>query len=146
MKFMLDEGAIAPTRAHVSDAGLDLYVYKFLSAQSEKSIGIHPETTQIIDTGVHIEIPRGCVGLVLPRSSSAKNGLHVHTGVIDSGYTGSIKITVNALNEAKVVKVGDRIAQLLILPILIMDLEEVNELSESERGLNGFGSSGRSFS
>lgn len=143
MKYTLDVGAIAPTRAHETDAGLDLYAYKFVSAQSEKVLVVRPDTTYMIDTGLHVEIPKGYCGLVLPRSSSARDGLLVHTGVIDSGYTGSIKITVNALNEAKVVRLNDRIAQLLIIPIPTFELKEVETLSDSERGDNGFGSSGR---
>ena len=97
MNYYLDEGAKAPTRAHNLDAGLDLYAYKFLHYQSEKVLVVRPDTTYLIDTGLHLEIPAGHCGLVLPRSSSARDGLLVHTGVIDSGYTGSIKITVNAL-------------------------------------------------
>lgn len=143
MKYTLDVGAIAPTRAHETDAGLDLYAYKFINAQSEKVLVVRPDTTYMIDTGLHVEIPVGYCGLVLPRSSSAKDGLLVHTGVIDSGYTGSIKITVNALNDAKVVRLNDRIAQLVILPIPAFELEKVDSLSDSDRGNNGFGSSGK---
>lgn len=143
MKYTLDDGAIAPTRAHNTDAGLDLYAYKFINAQSEKVLVVRPDTTYMIDTGLHVEIPVGYCGLVLPRSSSAKDGLLVHTGVIDSGYTGSIKITVNALNDAKVVRLNDRIAQLVILPIPAFELEKVDSLSDSDRGNNGFGSSGK---
>ena len=142
MNYYLDEGAKAPTRAHNLDAGLDLYAYKFLHYQSEKVLVVRPDTTYLIDTGLHLEIPAGYCGLVLPRSSSARDGLLVHTGVIDSGYTGSIKITVNALNEAKVVRLYDRIAQLLIIPIPTFELKEVETFSGSERGDNGFGSSG----
>ena len=142
MNYYLDEGAKAPTRAHNLDAGLDLYAYKFLHYQSEKVLVVRSDTTYLIDTGLHLEIPAGHCGLVLPRSSSARDGLLVHTGVIDSGYTGSIKITVNALNEAKVVRLNDRIAQLLMIPIPTFELKEVETLSDSERGDNGFGSSG----
>ena len=142
MDYYLDEGARAPTRAHDTDAGLDLYAYKFLNYQSEKVLVVRPDTTYLIDTGLHVAIPAGHCGLVLPRSSSARDGLLVHTGVIDSGYTGSIKITVNALNEAKVVRLNDRIAQLLIIPIPTFELNKVDALSGSERGDNGFGSSG----
>lgn len=142
MDYYLDEGARAPTRAHDTDAGLDLYAYKFLNYRSEKVLVVRPDTTYLIDTGLHVAIPDGHCGLVLPRSSSARDGLLVHTGVIDSGYTGSIKITVNALNEAKVVRLNDRIAQLLIIPIPTFELKKVDALSDSERGDNGFGSSG----
>ena len=142
MDYYLDEGARAPTRAHDTDAGLDLYAYKFLNYRSEKVLVVRPDTTYLIDTGLHVAIPAGHCGLVLPRSSSARDGLLVHTGVIDSGYTGSIKITVNALNEAKVVRLNDRIAQLLIIPIPTFELKKVDVLSDSERGDNGFGSSG----
>lgn len=142
MDYYLDEGARAPTRAHDTDAGLDLYAYKFLNYRSEKVLVVRPDTTYLIDTGLHVAIPDGHCGLVLPRSSSARDGLLVHTGVIDSGYTGSIKITVNALNDAKVVRLNDRIAQLLIIPIPTFELNKVDALSDSERGDNGFGSSG----
>ena len=142
MDYYLDDGAKAPTRAHNTDAGLDLYAYKFLNYQSEKVLVVRPDTTYLIDTGLHSAIPAGFCGLVLPRSSSARDGLLVHTGVIDSGYTGSIKITVNALNEAKVVRLNDRIAQLLIIPSPVFELRKVDTLSASDRGDKGFGSSG----
>ena len=79
MDYYLDEGAKAPTRAHDTDAGLDLYAYKFLNYQSEKVLVVRPDTTYMIDTGLHVEIPKGYCGLVLPRSSSARDGLLVHT-------------------------------------------------------------------
>ena len=143
MDYYLDEGAKAPTKAHRHDAGMDLYVYKFVGHGSEKVLTIEPNKTYLIDTGLHVDIPIGCVGLVLPRSSSNVNGLLLHTGVIDSGYTGSIKLTVNTLNEPKVIKLNDRLAQLVIVSLLNdFTLNKVKSFTVSDRGDNGFGSSG----
>ena len=143
MNYYLDEGAKAPTKAHRHDAGMDLYVYKFVGHESEKFLTIEPNKTYLIDTGLHVDIPIGCVGLVLPRSSSNVNGLLLHTGVIDSGYTGSIKLTVNTLNEPKVIKLNDRLAQLVVVPLFsYFSKDEVEGFTGNDRGDKGFGSSG----
>lgn len=136
MKIMLDKGAYMPTRAHETDAGLDLY------AMEDKTVPL--KGSAIFDTGVHIELPPDTVGFL-----KSKSGLNVKCGitsegVIDEGYTGSICVKLyNNSTEHYHVKKGDKISQLVIQPIIKPELEVVEEFSETERGNNGFGSSGR---
>ena len=136
MRIKLDDGAIMPTRAHAADAGLDLY--------SPVLVGIPPQSSVTIDTGVHIELPENTVGMVKSKSGlNVKHGIQSE-GVIDVGYTGSIRVKLyNHSFERYVVYRGDKISQLVILPILTPDLELVDELDKTERGNNGFGSTGR---
>lgn len=137
MKIKLDEGALMPTRAHDSDAGLDLYARR---DQIVPARGSAP-----FNTGVHFGIPRGTMGLVLPKSGlNVKNSVVASLGVIDAGYIGSI--VAKLYNHSKVdyeIKAGDKICQLVFVPIFTPVLEIVDELGETERGANGFGSSGR---
>jgi dUTP pyrophosphatase len=97
-------------------------------------------------TGLAIEIPEGYVGLLFPRSSVSKTTLNLanSVGVIDSGYRGEIMFKFRYLEEGDVYDVGDRVGQLLILPYPQVEFEEVEELSSTERGEGGFGSTGRS--
>lgn len=136
MKIMLDEGAKMPTRAHEMDAGLDLY------AREDAIIEAKDYCT--FDTGVHVEIPEGYVGFL--KSKSGLNVKHSITseGVIDAGYTGSIvvKLYNNGGWEYRV-NAGDKISQLVILPCATVPLELVDSLDDTDRGDNGFGSSGR---
>ena len=142
LALKLDEGAFRPTKAHTKDAGFDLYLKENLIIKRSKKI-------QIIDTGVHILIPAGYVGLVQPRSSISKKAFQIHTGVIDAGYTGSIKINIQWIDKKcnqnlfHTFERGERIAQLVIVPIPEIELQEVNELPQTDRGSNGFGSSGK---
>ena len=136
MKVMLSEEAIMPTRAHEADAGLDLY--------AREDVIILPKESAVIDTGVHIELPPDTVGFL--KSKSGLNVMHglTNEGVIDEGYTGSIVVKLyNHSSWSYRVKRGDKISQLVILPIIKPKLELVNSLDETERGDNGFGSSGR---
>ena len=136
MKVKLDEGAFMPTRAHETDAGLDLYA---VEAQVIAARG-----SAEFDTGVHIELPKGTVGML--KSKSGLNVIHGLTseGVIDVGYTGSIcvKLYNNSDYDYKVEK-GDKISQLVIMPILTPTLELVEDLEATERGNGGFGSTGK---
>lgn len=136
MRIKLDEKAIMPTRAHETDAGLDLY--------SPKDATIPPRGAVCIDTGVHIELPINTVGMVKSKSGlNVKHGI-TSEGVIDVGYTGSIRVKLyNHSNEYYTINAGDKISQLVILPILTPTLELVDELNETERGDGGFGSTGR---
>lgn len=146
MKVKLDKGAIMPQRAHELDAGLDL----FTPIDVEVPRCVRTEYSEVwigsvsIDTGVHIEIPKGYVGMIKSKSGlNVKHGLTAE-GVIDAGYTGSI--TVKLYNHARTpyqFHAGDKIAQLVIMPCLISEIEQVDELEETERGDNGFGSTGR---
>lgn len=136
MKIKLDEGAFAPTRAHETDAGLDLY--------SPCWIGVKSRGSATIDTGVHVELPANTVGML--KSKSGLNCKHCiqSEGVIDVGYTGSIVVKLyNHSDTDYFVRKGDKISQLVILPIVTPELEIVDELDATDRGDNGFGSSGR---
>lgn len=132
----LNPNATIPSYAKDGDAGLDLTATEIIS-----------DTTNQITygTGIAIEIPNGYVGLVFPRSSIKKYELQLSNsvGVIDSGYRGEIQATFNKIhNKITDYKIGDRIAQLLILPYPKISFIEVDSLSESERGEGGFGSTG----
>lgn len=136
LKIVLDKGARMPTRAHAIDAGLDLYAKDTYIVEAKDSC--------TFDTGVHIEIPEGYVGFLKSKSGlNVKYGI-TSEGVIDAGYTGSIAVKLynNSGCDYKV-NAGDKISQLVILPIITPDLEQVESLEETERGENGFGSSGR---
>lgn len=137
----LHKDAVIPTKAHASDAGCDLYA-------SSCDISV-PDRMATYGTGIAVEIPRGYVGLVFPRSSICKQHLSLSNsvGVIDSGYRGEIMAKFNLLYDGSdtysVYKIGDRIAQLIIIPYPEVTFEEVDELSDSDRGVGGYGSTGR---
>jgi len=137
MKIKLLPGAYPPVRAHPSDAGLDL--------KSMVTDGILPGAAKTFDTGVCLEIPEGYFGQVVSRSGlNIKYGIVVCGGTIDASYRGSIRVKLyNLSDQAYIVDKGDKIAQLVIVPCLTPELEYVDELSETERGVNGFGSSGK---
>lgn len=152
MKVKLDDMAIMPTRAHEDDAGLDLY--------STEDAVVPAGGSYVFDTGVHVELPDfyiigdykedvslgyvGTVGLIKSKSGLNVNHNITSEGVIDQGYTGSIRVKLyNHGTEDYHVKRGDKISQLVILPILTPTLELVEELDETERGDNGFGSTGK---
>lgn len=136
MKVMLDQGAFFPTRAHSTDAGMDLYAMESQIVPAKESA--------IFDTGVHIELPTGTVGMLKSKSGlNVKHGI-TSEGVIDVGYTGSIVAKLyNNSGKDYIVNKGDKITQLVILPILTPDLEIVDSLEDTERGTGGFGSTGR---
>lgn len=136
MKVMIDEGAKMPTRAHEWDAGLDLY-----AMESGK---IPPCGSASFDTGVHVQIPAGYVGLLTSKSGlMSKHGI-TSRGTIDCGYTGSIKaVLFNHSHQYVTIEKGQKITQLVILPIITPELEVVDCLEETDRGCGGFGSSGK---
>lgn len=120
------------------DAGFDL--------RAAASVVILAGAQAVIPTGVHCSIPLGWVGVIKDRSSVALRGLHTHAGVIDASYRGEIKILMaNRSGESFPVEIGDKIAQMVIIPHLTHGLEarELSELGGSERGHGGFGSTGR---
>ena len=135
MKVKLDKGAYMPTRAHKTDAGLDLY--------SPINTTIYPDDSACIDTGVHMEIPEGYVGDIKSKSGLMVNEDIVTDGTVDCGYTGSIRVKLfnHGMTEVRIVK-GQKIAQIVIKKIITPELELVDELGETERGDNGFGSTG----
>lgn len=134
----LNENAVVPSYAKSGDAGLDL------TATSK-----HEEEKNIVyGTGLSIEIPEGHVGLLFPRSSLTKYDLTLgnHVGVVDSGYRGEVLFKFKRTDLkvfSKEYEVGDKIGQLLIIPYPKVELVEVKELSSSERGQGGYGSTGR---
>ena len=138
MNVQLDEGAVMPTRAHEGDAGFDLYVPDGITQY------LWHGDSLIIDTGVHIEIPQGYCGMLMSKSGlNTKFGVTT-TGLVDSGYTGSIKVKMyNHGTERLTIEPGDKISQIVIVPCMTPKLNKVNKLSKSDRGNNGFGSSGR---
>lgn len=135
----LTDTAVAPTYAREGDAGMDLY--------ADEDVLLRPGYPSLIRTGIALEIPDGYFAFVLPRSGLAiKKGLTLTNspGLIDSGYRDEIKLIAQITLPHGVFNIsrGDRIAQLLILPYSVISLVESGTLSESERGMNGFGSSG----
>lgn len=132
----LDKAAYMPERAHEADAGYDL--------RSPIKTRLYAGEAVVIDTGVHIQIPRGFAGVLKSKSGLNVNHDIVGEGLIDSGYTGSIRVKLyNHGDESYMIEVGDKISQLVILPIHTPDLVIVDELEETERGNGGFGSTGR---
>jgi len=136
----INEKAIIPSRGSEYSAGYDLY------ACTDQTIIIPPHQTVKIGTGVSIELPNGYFGAIFARSGLAtKNGLAPanKVGVCDSDYRGEYIVPLhNDSNISQVIKPMERIAQLVILPFLPVEFEEVNELSETKRGDGGFGSTG----
>ena len=128
--------AVMPTKAHQSDAGADL------TATSKK--WDDEKQCWIYGTGIATEIPEGYVGLVFPRSSIRKYGLALANsiGVIDSGYRGEIMCSFKPTGSCPTYNVGDKIAQLIIMPYPEINYVEATELSDSERGEGGHGSTG----
>lgn len=137
MKVMLDKGAVMPLKAHLDDAGFDLYARERLIVPAKESAKT--------DTGVHFEIPRGYVGFIKSKSGlNVKHGI-TSEGVIDSGYTGSVVVKLyNNSGYDYTFEKGDKISQIVFLPIAHgFDLELVTEFEETDRGNGGFGSTGR---
>ena len=144
IKFTLDEGAYAPEKAHAADAGYDL------RAMHDSAGFLCEYDQEVFDTGVHVEIPPGYVGYVQGRSGlNFRDGIICPTGTVDSGYSGSIKVKLYSMwsrdygTPMPDIKAGDKIAQLVIQPIAECELVEVESLDQTERGDNGFGSTGR---
>ena len=134
----LRDDAVLPSQAYAGDAGLDL-------AACER-VTLGPGERALVGTGIAVAIPDGHAGLVVPRSGLAlRHGIsEVNTpGLIDAGYRGELKVIVlnTDRTEAFTVEPGMRIAQLVVMPVPLVDPVEVDELPESERGVRGFGSS-----
>lgn len=135
----LHAAAVIPSYSKLGDAAMDLTAI---------SIEKDDDGNAVYGTGLAIEIPDGYVGLLFPRSSNSKTHLYLtnHVGVIDSGYRGEIKFKFRPINgfvDARVYAKYDRVGQLIILPYPQIELVESDELSDSERGDGGFGSTGK---
>lgn len=146
----LHKEAKVPTRAYQGDAGIDLYaieakmipVYK--PGEFIEFASLPQEAVVEIKTGIAIEIPEGHYGEIKCRSSLGKIGMRIHSGVIDAGYRNEITIWIQNLGQREyIVNKGDKVAQLIIKPVVNFEITEVKELSKSERGLKGHGSSGK---
>ena len=137
----LNEKASLPTYGSEAAAGADLY------ACLEAPVTIEPGETAWIGTGIALEVPQGCAGLIYARSSlGTKRGLAPanKVGVVDSDYRGEIRVVL--LNHGKTcqtVEHGERIAQFVITPVLTPEYQEVEELTDTQRGVGGFGSTGK---
>lgn len=133
--------AVIPTYGSAEAAGADLY------ACLEEAVTIGPGQSVFIPTGIALEVPKGYAGLVFARSSmGAKRDLAPanKVGVIDSDYRGEIKVVLhNHGNQIRQVEPGERIAQFVIVPVLAPAFEEVEELTDTDRGAGGFGSTGK---
>lgn len=137
MKVKYDNGAHKIERAHKTDAGIDL--------KSMENKLVPAKSSAIFDTGVHVELPKGTCGVLMSKSGLNVNYGITSTGLIDEGYTGSIKVKLyNNSNDDYWVNDGDKITQLVVMPVLYADVEEVDEINlDTDRGDNGFGSSGK---
>lgn len=136
VKIMYEDGAFPLERAFSVDGGADI--------RSPIDFVIPARSYAIIDTGVHVQIPKGYVGFLKSKSGINLVMDTVGEGVIDSGYTGSIKVKLYNLGDKKhSFARGQKIIQLVILPVFLCVFEEVDHLEKTERGDNGFGSTGK---
>ena len=136
MNIILDNGAFMPEFAHKTDAVADL--------RSPVCATVPARGSVIIDTGVHVEIPEGYVGILKSKSGlNVKNNL-IGTGTIDSGYSGSIRVKLYNLGDTDYqILRGDKIIQMVILPCVYCEFTQVDKFADTERGDGGFGSTGR---
>lgn len=137
MKVKLDAGAYAPERAHDTDAGLDI--------RAIDNFRLYPYGGLVLHTGVHVQLPEGCAGLLVSKSGLNVKHSITSTGLIDEGYTGEILVKLyNHSSEIYEGKAGDKISQLVVIPVRYEPVELVDELDKGTgRGGNGFGSTGR---
>ena len=137
----LDPGAKLPTYGSGEAAGADLY------ACLPEELTIEPGRTAFVPTGIALEVPKGCAGLIYARSGLAcKRGLAPanKVGVVDSDYRGQIMVALhNHGTETQIISHGDRIAQFIIAPVLTPEYVETEELDDTLRGIGGFGSTGK---
>ena len=138
---ILREGARLPAYGSAEAAGADLY------ACLEAPVVIEPGKTAFVPTGIALEVPRGCAGLIYARSSmGTKRGLAPanKVGVIDSDYRGEVMVALhNHSQDDQTVQPGERVAQLVITPVFTPGFEETDDLTDTVRGIGGFGSTGR---
>lgn len=133
---MLDEGAYLPERAHDTDAGADI--------KTPVAVSVPVGGSAIVRTGIHVQLPNMTVGMV-----KSKSGLHINDdittdGVIDEGYSGEIVVKLhNRGRESKRFEAGEKIAQLVIMPVWYPTYRQVDAIASGKRGANGFGSTGR---
>lgn len=138
LNVKIEDGVEPPRYAHDGDAGLDLRI--------SREVTLEPGGRTLVGTGISVEIPPGCVGLVFPRSGlAAKRGITLSNavGVIDSGYRGEIRATLMNVSDEKVtLEAGTRVMQMVVMPYVPCEVVAVDELGDTERGADGFGSTG----
>ena len=136
IKVKLDEGAIMPTRAHDTDAGIDLH--------TPVRVVVRPRSSEFVNTGVHIEIPEGYFGDLRSKSGLMRWDKITTDGTVDSGYSGSVGVNLFNHSDALVIfRPGEKIAQLVVVPCRLDPVELADEIASGDRGENGFGSTGR---
>lgn len=136
MRVKLDEGAYLPQRAHATDAGLDI--------RAIHGTSIPPRGNAIFHTGVHVELPNGTAGVLISKSGLNVNHDMTSTGLIDEGYSGEIIVKLyNHGNRCITIEPGQKISQLVVVPVLYEAVELVEEINGGERSDNGFGSTGK---
>lgn len=136
MKIKVDFGGYEPSRAHATDAGMDLRTPVAVTVPAHGSV--------VVDTKTHVELPHGCAGLLVSKSGlNVKHGI-TSAGLVDEGYTGSIRVRLyNHSDEAYTFEPGDKVTQLVVFPVVYEPLEVVDSIDGGERGDGGFGSTGR---
>lgn len=136
LKIQLDDGAIMPERAHTEDAGLDLF--------TPEEVEVPARGSATIDTGVHVQLPEGTAGVLMSKSGLNVNLDITSTGLIDEGYTGSIKVKLyNHGNRTIIIGEGRKISQLVIVPVQRPVPIQVEQITGGARGTGGFGSTGK---
>jgi dUTP pyrophosphatase len=137
MNIYVEKGAYAPNRAHKTDAGLDI--------RSRETRLVKAHSSALFHTGLHVQLLQGTAGLLVSKSGLNVNHGITSTGLIDEGYTGEILVKLyNNSDENYLVHAGDKISQLVVIPVLYEDVHIVDSLDENtERGDKGFGSSGK---
>ena len=136
MNIYVETGAYVPERAHKTDAGLDI--------KSKETRFVLAHSSAIFHTGLHVQLPHGTAGLLVSKSGLNVNHGITSTGLIDEGYTGEILVKLyNNSDEHYQVHAGDKISQLVVIPVLYEDIHIMDSLDENtERGAQGFGSTG----
>ena len=137
MNIYVETGAYVPERAHKTDAGLDVRSYENRLVKAHGGALLH--------TGLHVQLPHGTAGLLVSKSGLNVNHGITSTGLIDEGYTGEIMVKLyNHSDSDYLVNAGDKISQLVVIPVLYEDIHIMDSLDENtERGAQGFGSSGK---
>lgn len=136
MKIKVDLGGFEPSRAHATDAGMDL--------RTPVAVTVPAHGSAVVDTKTHVELPQGCAGLIVSKSGlNVKHGI-TSTGLIDEGYTGTILVRLyNHSDEDYSFSEGDKVTQLVVMPVRYEPVEIVDSINGGERGDNGYGSTGR---
>lgn len=131
----ISENAYLPERAHDNDAGADLF--------SIEEVHIQPHSPAMIKTGIEIALPRKTCGFIWGKSSIESKGLIVTAGLIDEGYRGEVIVCLfNLTDKIQIIEKGQKIAQLVVMPVYYPKFKEVKDLPKSKRGIFGFGSTG----